>query len=285
MDELPRLRARISSLQEFRDLIRAMRGMAAARVQEAQGALAGIRGYAKVIDDAISAGVGLLPETDGKSLPITLPGGSTLIVVCSEHGFTGAFNELLLDRAETELGKAQQLGIIGQRGATLAAERGLAVSWSVPMATHVGGVPAVTRQVAERLAGVSTASIVFGRYQKGRRFSIETMGVLPLAPALLLKSDRRSSPLHHLAPDVLLSRLADEYLFAEITHAVMESLASENGARLRVMEAADDNIHDKLEVMHRREYSLRQESITAELLDVVTGAEAILGPSPDGARY
>jgi F-type H+-transporting ATPase subunit gamma len=74
-----------------------------------------------------------------------------------------------------------------------------------------------------------------------------------------------------------LRHLADEYLFAEVTHAIMESLISENAARLRVMESADHNIGDKLEDMVRNEHTLRQEAITSELLDVVTGAEAILG--------
>ena len=72
-------------------------------------------------------------------------------------------------------------------------------------------------------------------------------------------------------------QLASEFLFAEITRAVMESLTSENGARLRVMEAADHNIGDKLERLHRSENALRQEAITSELLDIVTGSEAILG--------
>ena len=53
--------------------------------------------------------------------------------------------------------------------------------------------------------------------------------------------------------------------------------ASESGARLRVMGTADQNIGDKLEDLQRREHSLRQEAITSELLDVVTGSEAILG--------
>jgi len=70
--------------------------------------------------------------------------------------------------------------------------------------------------------------------------------------------------LHHLAPDALLHRLASEYLFAEITRTVMESLASENGARLRVMEMANHNIGDKLEGLRRSQNALRQEVITSE---------------------
>ena len=57
---------------------------------------------------------------------------------------------------------------------------------------------------------------------------------------------------------------------------VIESLASEDGARLQAMSAADHNIGDKLEKLERTEQASRQEAITSELLDVVTGSEAIL---------
>jgi len=65
MEPLPRLRARISSLGELRDIIRALRAMAASHVQEAQAALPGIRQYVAVVEDAISEGAALLPPTDG----------------------------------------------------------------------------------------------------------------------------------------------------------------------------------------------------------------------------
>jgi len=277
MEQLPRLQARISSLQELRDLVRALRALAASHVQEAQGALAGMRRYAEVLEDAIAEGAGLLPETDGLAASSRHSDAGVLIVVCSEQGFAGAFNRRLLDRAVAERKAGQGFVILGRRGAMLAAERGLEADRSFPMATHVGGVLSVTRQVAGYLAAVSKADVVFGGYRRGGNFEPEARSILPLDPALLVGSGRRSPPLHHLAPDTLLQRLASEYLFAEITRAVMESLASENGARLRVMETADHNIGDKLKGLRRSENALRQEAITSELLDLVTGSEAILG--------
>lgn len=276
MEQLPRLQAQITNLQELRDLVRALRALAASHVQEAQAALAGIRKYVEVVEDAIAEGAALLSQADALAVPSGLRRSGVLIVVCSEHGFVGSFNERLLDRAAAARKGGQELVVIGRRGAVLAAEQGLDVERSFPMATHVGGVLGVTRRVAERLAAVSTADIVFGSYRRGGDFEIEVRSILPLDPALLVGSEQRSPPLHHLAPEALLQRLAGEYLFGEITHAVMESLASENGARLRVMETADHNIADKLDRFRRKEHTLRQEAITSELLDVVTGSEAIL---------
>ncbi|RME61931.1 MAG: ATPase, partial [Alphaproteobacteria bacterium] len=190
--------------------------------------------------------------------------------------FAGAFNERLLDRAAAERKADQQLVVIGRRGAALAEERGLEIAGNFPMATHIGGVLGVTRSVAERLAAFSAADIVFGSYRQGGNFEPAIRRILPLDPALLAGAGHQDPPLHHLAPAMLLERLASEYLFGEITRAVMESLASENGARLRVMESADHNIGDKLDALQRTERSVRQEDITSELLDVVTGAAVIL---------
>lgn len=276
MEQLPRIQSRISSLQELRDIVRALRALAASHVQEAQRTLVGVRKYVEVVEDAIAQGASLIPETAEELTTDKLPHGSVLIVVCSEHGFAGAFNERLLDRATEERTDGQELVVIGSRGAMLVAEKGLSIGRTFPMATNVGGVLGVTRLVAEYLAGVSKADVVFGSYRRGGNFDVEFKSIIPLDPALLVGSGRRSPPLHHLAPDTLLRHLSSEYLFAEITRVVMESLASENGARLRVMETADQNIGDKLEVLHRSANAMRQEVITSELLDVITGSEAIL---------
>lgn len=279
MEQLPRLQARIASLHELRDLIRALRVLAASHVQEAQGALDGIRRYVEVVEDAIAAAATLLPASDRDSPLPRDRVADVLVVVSSEHGFAGAFNERLLDRAEAELGTGALLAVVGRRGAAIAEERGLAASWTCPMATRLGGVMRVSRLIAERLVAATSARIVFGSYRRGGEFEVQAKRVLPLDPALLVRSGQRSPPLHHLAPEVLIERLAREYLLAEITRAVTESLASENAARLRVMEMADHNIGDKLDDLRRTEHALRQEAITSELLDVVTGSEAVMANS------
>ena len=274
MEQLPRLKARITSLEELRDLIRALRAMAASHVQEAQGALAGIRRYAEVVERGIAENASLLRSRRAPESVADI-GRRILLVVCSEHGFTGAFNDRLIERAKAELRPNVKLGIIGRRGAVLAEETGLAVEWSIAMATHIGGVPIVARRVADRLGDIAAARIVFASYKSGGQYDIKARDILPLDPNLLKASDGEGPPLHQLDPFVLLRRLSNEYLFAEITRAIMESLASENGARLQVMSAADRNIGDRLEGLGRQFHHLRQEAITAELLDVVTGAEAV----------
>jgi len=277
MEKLPRLQARIASLRDLRDLMRALRALAAAHVQEAQGAVAGMRRYADVVEDSIADALGLLTAARDDRVASPAIGPGIVIAICSEQGFVGALNELILDRADAETGDGRQLVVVGRRGAMLAEERKLAVARRFPMPTHAGGVLALTRRTADYLATATSADIVYAAYRRGGRFRVAVKRVLPLEPALFKGRQGAGRPLCQLPPALLLQRLAGEYLFAELTAAVMEALASENGARLAVMEAADRNIGDRLETLTREEHALRQNAITEELLDVVTGAEAVMG--------
>jgi F-type H+-transporting ATPase subunit gamma len=276
MEQLARLKARLDSLHELRDLFRALRALAASHVQEAQGALAGMRSYAEILEDALAEGVALLPAADAGPATQAV-GAGALIVITSEHGFVGALNEELLDRAAELASPGGRLLIAGRRGARLAAERGLAVEKSFAMATQVGGVLGMTRRIADQLKDAAAVEVLFAGYRRGGGYEVERRGILPLDPSVFGRSKFASPPLHHLPAADLMQRLAGEYLFAEITRAAVEALASENAARLRIMESADRSIDDKMRNLKRQENAMRQESITAELLDVVTGSEAILG--------
>lgn len=284
MEELIRINARIESLSELKTLFSAMRAMSAARVQEAQTALDGIRRYAGVVEGAISEAAGLQPADAASVADSWLPPSGSLVLISAEHGFAGAFNRLLLQRAKAELKPHEDLGIVGRRGASLADEHGLDPAWTLPMTTHVGGVIEVARRVAAQLTRAASVRLVFARYQTGGHFEVGVRQVIPIDPQLLKASATQVPPLHHLDPQWLLQRLIEEHLFSDLVLAMMESLASENGARLQVMKAADRNIDDKLDTLTRRAHQVRQQAITAELLDVVTGAEAILQSFPDGSR-
>ncbi len=85
----------------------------------------------------------------------------------------------------------------------------------------------------------------------------------------------RLPPLHNLAPSLLLQKRVAEYVFALLTEAAVESPASENAARFSAMESAHDNVSRKLEQLRRDARQARQGEITTELIDLVTGAQAL----------
>lgn len=270
------LKARIASLTELRGLFQALRALAANRLQEAQGALTGIRAYAAIIAEALADA--LVLDNDGADR--AEGHGAALIVVCSEHGFAGGFNTRLLEDATARRVPGEMLVVMGKRGGVTATERGMAPDVVLPMATHVAGVAATVHDLVQELAGHATAGVIYGAYQRGGGFAPAYRRILPPDLPAPPKGTRRPPPLAQLPPADLLRALDREYLFAALSQAMMESFASENAARLRVMEAADHAIGDKLEGLRRDENDLRQEAITSELLDVVTGSEAILGERP-----
>jgi F-type H+-transporting ATPase subunit gamma len=274
MEQLANLRSRIGSLRELKNVIYAMRGLAVARVQQAQAALAGTRTYCLAVEGAIGRAALLLHGQESVGGREDEPGRGVTIVICSEHGFVGAYNERVIAKLQETGASGREIGIVGRRGAVLAREQGVEVAWELPMASHVSGAAAAARRIVGRLKTADIVTVVSAFYRAGGRFEIEQRPVLPLDPRLLESGDAGSAPLHHLEPLQLLARLGSEYVLAEMLHAIMEAMASENMARLAVMRAAEDNIGDKLAGLAARERVLRQDEITSELLDIVTGAEA-----------
>src|SRR5579871_5548879 len=126
MPRLADVQARIASLGQLRDVVTAMRSLSAVRVQQAHETLLGIREYARIVESALAQATRRLPlasSPSGAGEP-TASLTTTLVVFGSEHGFVGAFNEHLLDRALAHLGGPRdRFLVIGSRAAVLAAER------------------------------------------------------------------------------------------------------------------------------------------------------------------
>lgn len=154
------------------------------------------------------------------------------------------------------------------------------------MASQVGGVDDVAFRIAEQLARVVKATestrvvLVYTRSSGGGAWTLVTETLLPFdVHAYALRPSGKPPALSNLSPRVLVDGLIEERLFAQLAHAATESFASENGARLSAMKSASDNVAGKLDELRRIERELRQEEITTELLDVVTGVEAITSGS------
>lgn len=277
MEQMARLKARIESLNDLQNIIHAIRGIAATRVQEAQKALSGVRNYVDIVENAIGEAASLTKHISDLPVQDQFTIRSALIVIGSEQGFVGSYNETLLEEARATLGKTQKLGIVGQRAVATAQESGMTIDWHFPMAAYVPNVATVARRISQQISAVDHAVILYAHYEQAGRYTIQKRTVLPLDPALLVGVERQSHPLHNLSPIQLLQSLATEYLFAELTRAITEALASENGARLSIMQGADKNIGDKLDGLTREERIVRQEAVTVELLDILTGAEAVSG--------
>ncbi|HUZ74192.1 MAG TPA: FoF1 ATP synthase subunit gamma [Stellaceae bacterium] len=279
MMRLAEIELHLGSIGELLDVVGAMRSLASMRVQEALRALPGIRRYADAMANAIGSALLLLPEMTvagrGKD------GHRALILCTAEHGFVGGFNESIMAAARADVDPRDALFILGSRGAALAHELNWSQAWTHPMATRPESVPEMVRRLTAELyrriarGSITRVEVMFAHYRRGGAATIERHRLLPLDLASFATERGRLPPLHNLAPQALIEKLAAEYIFALLTEAGTESIASENAARFSAMESAHDNVSKKLAQLQQDARQARQNEITTELIDLVTGAEAL----------
>ncbi|MCJ2185604.1 F0F1 ATP synthase subunit gamma [Novosphingobium beihaiensis] len=272
---------RIDSVRQLSSVISAMRGIAAVRSREANARLAGIREYADTIGSAIAQALALYtedgagPGSDGSDT-----GRLFIVALCAEQGFVGAFNTHVLDAVqalvETVGMERADLLMVGSRGVGAARERGLEPVDCMAMAGHADQLAALANRLADRL---------FSRLQEGRAsrvvivsarpdeahaapYTVTRQTVFPFDFARFSPANLTQPPLVHLPAPLLLARLTDEYVFAELCEAVTLSYAAENDARMRAMIAARENVGRKLDELTATSRRLRQEQITEELIEL-----------------
>ncbi|HTW52097.1 MAG TPA: F0F1 ATP synthase subunit gamma [Stellaceae bacterium] len=278
MTRIADIEAHIGNMTELREIVGAMRSLAGMRVRRTQQMLPGIRGYADAMEKGIGTALLLVPETT--TLRTTERGNRAVVLFTAEHGFVGGFNERLLDTAATALVQGDRLFVLGTRGFVAAEERGLATTWTHPMATRPEAAAETTRRLTNELyrgiasGEITRVEVTFARHSQAREMTIERRRVFPVDLSAFAAERERQPPLHNIPAGRLLERLITDYVFALLTEAAVESLTSENAARFAAMQSAHDNISDKLEVLHKEARQARQAEVTAELLDLATGAEA-----------
>jgi F-type H+-transporting ATPase subunit gamma len=279
VDRLADIVTQIQNMQQLEAVVTAMRGIAASRAQKGRTLLAGIEAYNDVISRAIGEALILLPLDAASASPLR-HARLGLILFCAEQGFAGAFSERILDAAAGDLGGAVSL-IVGTRGAAVANERGMKPAWSAPMAAHVDAIPSFANRLADALYGyiatgtITTVDVLFSRTVSGSGIQVDRHSLLPIDFGGFARAIEKQAPLITLAPEILLERLAAEYVYAQLCQAAMHAFAAENEARMIAMASAKTNIEAKLPGLSQSERQFRQEEITTEIVELAAGAEAL----------
>lgn len=273
-ERLGDIEARLASVKQLSAVIAAMRGIAAARVREAQGRLDGVRVYAKTVGEAIGQALALLPPDGAAGGTGATAAGHLVICLCAEQGFAGAFNTHVLDAAIPLLGDDGILLLAGDRGVMAAGERGLAPAWTAPMVSHVDQAADLANRLAEALYArldarhATHVSLIHALPGPSEPMEVVVQALIPFDFSRFPVATKSAPPLTNLPPAGLLARLAEEYVFAELCEAVLLSFAAENEARMRAMIAARQNVADKQQDLTSLARRLRQEQITAEVIEL-----------------
>ena len=276
-ERLADITKQLKTVRQLGSVVTGMRGIAAARAQQSRALLDGTQAYSQVIVQAIEQALSMLPTAAPLARGQVARG---VILFCAEQGFAGAFSDRVLAAAGHDLERAV-LFLVGTHGAARASERGLELAWSAPMAAHVDGVPGLADRLAEAVHGhivaraVTEIELIFSRSLPAGGMVIDRVSLFPVELGRFEAPIGGQPPLTTLSPAVLLEHLAEEYVYAHLCRAAMHAFEAENSARMMAMAAARTNIDAKLDELSSRERKLRQDEITAELMELTAGTKAI----------
>lgn len=275
-ERLADINARIGGVQQLGAVVNAMRGTAAARAQQARRQLEAVDSYAGTIAGAIGRTLPLLPPAPADRP--TPPRQRALVVFCAEQGFAGAFSERVLD-AVAAGAPAAELFLVGTRGSTLAAGRGMVSSWRGAMPSHSPGIPKFADRLAEALyariaAGrINALEVIYTQWRPAEGVQVERRRLFPLERSAIPVASGYP-PLLYLPPETLLYELTADYVHAQLCQAALHAFAAENEARMQAMALAHSHIDRRLEELRGRRRQVRQEEITAEIIELSIGERA-----------
>jgi F-type H+-transporting ATPase subunit gamma len=289
------LKRRIHSIRNTRKITRAMELVAAAKLRRAEQRIRALRPYAETMNELI-AGVGraassvrlpLLEQRDEVAAVAIVP-------LTGDRGLAGAFNAQILRRAFA-LERSLQSGgatvrwvAVGKKGRSTLTFRHRELAGAYLGFTDrpsYGDAQAVAHRVAELFTTgeVDRVVLVYNTYVSALTQRVTEQDILPISAEILATDaeERRDDVLRgdfifEPEPEEILERLLPVYLETQIYRALLESTASEQGARMTAMRNASKNAGELIDSLTLRMNRARQAEITQEILEVVAGAEALV---------
>jgi F-type H+-transporting ATPase subunit gamma len=298
MASLKDIRGRIASFKNMRKITRAMEMVAAARLRRAEQRIEALRPYADAIRRMTSRASQAAENIP--SLPILEEKDELrrvgVLLVTGDRGLAGPFNAQIIRAGNRRAAELRADGletlwyVSGRRGESSLKFRGLEIggAW-----TGFTDRPAFSdaRVIADGLAAayvddkVDRVEMVYNGYISAVRQEVRHETLLPLQQADVLEAEpeeeseedihRRALWIYEPDPEEILTRLVPDYVEISIYRALLESTASEHGARMTAMRNASDNAAELIDDLTLEANRQRQAEITQEIMEVVAGAEGL----------
>jgi F-type H+-transporting ATPase subunit gamma len=290
------LKRRVRSVQNTRKITKAMELVASARLRRAQARIETMRPYANKMLELMSGVARASVST--QRLPLLQrrePQKTAILALTGDRGLAGAFNSQVVRRAfalgrelEAE-GQTIHWLVSGKKGRSTLRFRGYDVAgdWSGfsdrPAYTDA---QAIAHTLTEQYIGgeVDRVIVVYNHFESPLVQKVAEQEVLPIPEHLLETDDEerrddamRGDFIYEPEPEEILARLLPVYLETELYRALLESAASEQGARMTAMRNASKNAAELIDSLTLAMNRARQAEITQEILEVVAGADALEG--------
>lgn len=294
MATLREIRRRIVGIKSTQQITKAMKMVAAARLRRAQEAILNFRPYANTISGLLDNLVSNLAELNNLLITGREVKRVTLVVVTSDRGLCGSFNSNLLrfteDYIKTDLKnyyETNNLDIvcIGKKGSDFLTKRKFPVKES-----YVNIFANLNYEKAVEIVNKLTQDFIIGRtdkvifvYNEFRSVISQVAKIKQILPILIEKKEKvketKFQPIiefiYEPEKEKILNSLLPKYLEVQTWRILLESNASEQGARMTAMDNATENAKELLKILSLSYNKARQAAITKELLEIVAGADAM----------
>jgi F-type H+-transporting ATPase subunit gamma len=290
MSRAREIKGRIRSVQNTRKITRTMEMVATSKLKRAQDRLGSARPYAQLLREVI--GRLITPELAARYALLRQPTElrrAAVLLLTANRGLAGAFNANLIREARTLLadlrgrGVETELHISGKKGIAFFRFQREAIQTA---RTDIGDRP--TAEEASSLiepllarfeAGeLDAVYIVHARFNSALSTPPHTTQVLPIQAEVPPEGEARRGEVDYIlepSGDAILERILPLYVRNSVFTALLETVASEQGARRTAMKNATDNAGDMLESLTRTYNRARQAAITQEIAEIVGGAAAL----------
>jgi F-type H+-transporting ATPase subunit gamma len=301
MPSLKIIRKRITTTKSTQKITRAMKMVAGARLARAQSRILALRPYALKTQHILTALAAPNPHENGEESVERQPDhpyladrpeqNVSLLVLTGDRGLCGAFNTNINKAAErtwrehTGQGRTVQMFTVGRKGRDFLKRRSAPVADDFPLAGELNLDKArlISRTLMPKLVRgeIDSIYLVYNEFKSAMTQKVVVERLLPLRRA----EDGTGAPATHgtaqidyiYEPDkrALLDRLVPMYVEVSILRALLESSASELGARMTAMDSATKNAKEMIDSLTLAYNRARQAAITKELMEIIGGAEAL----------
>ncbi|MBI1333441.1 MAG: ATP synthase F1 subunit gamma [Armatimonadetes bacterium] len=284
MATLKQIRQRIRAAKNIQQITKAMKLVAAARLKKATDRVLEARPYADKLKDIMTSmsASGSLPAHP--LLTKRDVNNVLVLVLTSDRGLAGAFNTSILRKAtdffKSLNGKPLHLLTYGKKANQFFGKRGYSIvdSYSAPSAgADLSDAVAITRKAREMFetGQVDAVYVVYSKFISAIRQIPQVVQLLPIEAPDTSEGALGGEVEFEPSADVVLNTLLPRYFQTLVWQAMLESTASEFGARMSAMTAATDNAGKMIHTLTLKANRERQAAITKEILEVVGGAEAL----------
>lgn len=288
MPSLRDLRRRTKSVKNTQQITSAMKMVSAAKLRRAQDAILSARPFAKKMLEVLNS---LATRADAEAHPLLRarePKNVDVIVISADKGLCGSFNANIMKKAEGFLGKVESetldLQLVGKKSRDYFKRRAYNIRHEFvdifrELTYDTAG--AVARPIIERYSDseseerVDAVFLIYNEFKNALQQDVVIEQLLPIQKLEFEKPEEEIDYIYEPTAAEIYDAVIPRHVEYQVWHALLESAAAEHAARMSAMENASKNASELIEQLTLTMNKVRQATITREILEIVSGAEAI----------